>query len=374
MSGLMLEDADGTLEMLRDSVAGFADRVDGPEGFRARRDAGQDMDAVVWSAMAEAGWLGLHLPEEIGGAGLGMAEQAVLSEALGRVLITEPLAQLSVFAGVLLAQGQGAERDRLSAGLVAGTAIVAPSWQDRDGMPAPVKARAEGGTIRLTGEHRHVSAPLSATDFLVLAETGGDWMLLSVPAGAGGLTVASAPTLDGSLLGHMTFRDVAVPETAVLARGNTARAALETAISATRLTLAAELAGLASEAIDRTVAYTRDRVQFGKAIASFQVVQHRLVDMWSAAEFAQAAVVHAVETLAEGPGKAADLAVLAAKARAGDAAVTITRQAIHLHGAMGFTDACDIGLFMKRAVALNATLGQPEALRLQFVARESVAA
>ena len=142
----------------------------------------------------------------------------------------------------------------------------------------------------------------------------------------------------------------------------------------TRLALAAEMAGIATRAIEQTVAYTRDRVQFGRAISAFQVVQHRLVDMWSDAEFANSSVVNAVETCTEEGGRAGDLAILAAKARAGDAAVTITRRAIHLHGAMGFTDDCDIGLYMKRAVALNATLGQPEELRLQFVARERAAA
>jgi alkylation response protein AidB-like acyl-CoA dehydrogenase len=121
------------------------------------------------------------------------------------------------------------------------------------------------------------------------------------------------------------------------------------------------------------VDYTKERVQFGKPIASFQAIQHRLVDMWSAAEFSCAAIVNALERLADEPGKPAALAVLAAKARAGDAAVDITRKAIHLHGAMGFTDECDIGLYMKRAVNLNATLGNPAQLRLQFVALERAA-
>jgi hypothetical protein len=114
-------------------------------------------------------------------------------------------------------------------------------------------------------------------------------------------------------------------------------------------------------------------VQFGKPIASFQVVQHRLVDMWSDAEFACAAVVNAVETLALGDARAGRLAVLAAKARAGDAAVSICRRAVHLDGAMGFTDECDIGLYLKRAISLNATLGQPEDLRLEFVNLERAA-
>lgn len=374
MNGLILDDPDGTLAMLRDSVSGFAARHEGPAGMRARRDAGKDLDREAWTAMAEAGWLGLHLPEDMGGAALGVAEQAVLSEALGRALITEPLAQLSVFSGVLLTHCNGAECNRLAGGLVAGTSIVAPAWQGRNGKASPVTARKEGDEFVLTGEIRHVSAPSSATDFLTLAEMSGEWMLFAVPAGVRGLTVDTAPTLDGALLGRLKLDGVTLPQSAVLASGNVVSAALDEAVAMTRLALAAELAGLATAAIEQTIAYTRERVQFGKPIASFQVVQHRLVDMWSDAEFASAAVVNAVETLSDGFGRAADLAILSAKARAGDAAVTITRRAIHLYGAMGFTDACDIGLFMKRAVALNATLGQPEELRLQFVALESAAA
>lgn len=373
MSGLILEDPDGTLDMLRDSVAGFAARHPGPEVFRARREAGQDLDRNVWAAMAEAGWLGLHLPEDLGGAGLGVAEQAVLSEALGRALISEPLVQLSVFSGVLLDRATAECREALAEGMISGGRIIAPAWQGRDGAPEPLTAQGIADGYALSGDLSHVSAAVSATDFIVLAENDGEWLLMAVPAGAGGLSVDAAPTLDGAQLGRLTFSNVTVAEASVLARGPVVREALDAAIAMTRLALAAELAGIATQAIDATVAYTKDRVQFGKAIASFQVVSHRLVDMWSDAEFASAAVVHAVEMLAEGQAKASELAILAAKARAGDAAVTITRRAIHLHGAMGFTDACDIGLYMKRAVALNATLGQPEELRLQFVAREGVA-
>jgi alkylation response protein AidB-like acyl-CoA dehydrogenase len=111
-------------------------------------------------------------------------------------------------------------------------------------------------------------------------------------------------------------------------------------------------------------------VQFGKPIASFQAIQHRLVDMWTDSEFACASVVNAVETLETDDDRAAQLAVLAAKARAGDAAFSICRRAVHLFGAMGFTDECDIGLYLKRAINLNATLGQPDELRLQFVEQE----
>jgi len=375
MTGLILDDEDGGLALLRESVASFAARHDGPSTFRNRRSSGADMDRATWTAMAEAGWLGLLLPEDLGGLGLGLPEQAVLSEALGRALVSEPVAQLAVFAGTLLTEAsESAERTRLAEGLVSAAAIVAPAWQGRNGAAAPVEARAEGEGYVLSGTLEFVPAAGSATDFLVLARAGQEDMLLSVPADAAGLSHSLHPTLDGAQLGTLVLDATPVAAGQVLAGGNAVSAALEKAIAMTRLALAAEMAGIATRAIEQTVAYTRDRVQFGRAIAAFQVVQHRLVDMWSDAEFANSSVVNAVETCTEEGGRAGDLAILAAKARAGDAAVTITRRAIHLHGAMGFTDDCDIGLYMKRAVALNATLGQPEELRLQFVARERAAA
>lgn len=368
MPQMIFDDEDGTLGMLRDSVQGFADSFPGPQRLRQRRAEGADLDRALWAGMAEAGWLGLTLPEDLGGAGLGACEQAVLSEALGRALITEPLAFLAVFSNALIAAADaGAERTRLAEGIVDGALIVAPAFQGADGNPAPISA--EG--MVLNGSLQFVNAAASASDFLVLAQDASGPMIVSVPAGDAKVT--QRPTLDGAQLGTVSFDGVKVSADRVILRGAAALAAIEAAIDATRLALAAEMAGLASRALEITVAYTSDRVQFGKPIAAFQAVQHRLVDMWADAEFACSAVVNACERLAEGDATAAKLAILAAKARAGDAAVTVGRRAIHLHGAMGFTDECDIGHYMKRAVALNSALGQPEALRLQFLALERAA-
>jgi hypothetical protein len=195
-------------------------------------------------------------------------------------------------------------------------------------------------------------------------------MLVSVPAGSTEVAVTTRATVDGAVLGTVAFDGCRVDPSRILATGPGVKAHVDAAVEAARLALAAELAGVASRALELTVDYTRQRVQFGKPIASFQAIQHRLVDMWGDAEFACCAVVNAVERALGAGGKDARLATLAAKARAGDAAVTITRRAIHLHGAMGFTDECDIGLYMKRAVNLNATLGRPDELRLAFVALE----
>jgi alkylation response protein AidB-like acyl-CoA dehydrogenase len=206
-----------------------------------------------------------------------------------------------------------------------------------------------------------------------VAESNEGLALASIDAKSEGISVSLRPSVDGSRIGSITFSGVEISGERVVAAGPSVEDALTRAIEVTRLALAAELAGIASRALEITVGYTRNRVQFGKPIASFQAVQHRLVDMWGDAEFACAAVVNAAETAVLGESKDATLATLAAKARAGDAAVSVTRRSVHLHGAMGFTDECDIGLYLKRAINLNATLGQPEALRLQFVALERAA-
>lgn len=371
MPEIILEDPDGTLTMLRDSVATFAQRFDGPTALRARRDTGKDINREIWSAMAEAGWLGLMLPEQLGGAELSMREQAVLSEALGRAMITEPLAQLSVFAGTLLASAQSTdERAQLANGLVSGLLIVTPVWQNIDGSFGGVNAQVGAGDLVLTGAAELVMAGASADVFLVVAQMSDQHALISVPATSEGINVVQRPTVDGATLSRVEFKDCTLNKGKILAKGNLADHMLADAIEATRLTLAAELAGIGSSALEETVTYTKERVQFGKPIASFQVIQHRLVDMWSEAEFSCAAIVNALERLENEPGKPASLSILAAKARAGDAAVDITRKAIHLHGAMGFTEECNIGLYMKRAINLNATLGNANAMRLQFVAQE----
>ncbi|MBV7377570.1 acyl-CoA dehydrogenase family protein [Maritimibacter dapengensis] len=370
MPRLILDDPDQTLEMLRDSVATLAERVDGAEVFRSRRARDAELDRDLWSEMATAGWLGLLLPESMGGSELGAGELTVLAEAFGRALITEPFAALAVLPGRILANIGGAAAGEIATGIADGSRIVPFLWQDTRGARAPMTLSAEG---TLSGQVDLVTAAYAATDYLVLCKQDGELALVHLPARSERFSLSSRPGLDAAMIGQVTAKGVSVDAGSILARGATLDAALSDAIEMTRLALAAELAGVGAKALEETVAYTKERVQFGKPIASFQVIQHRLVDMWGDAEFACAAVTNAVEMMRDATPEEAGQSVLAAKARAGDSAVTITRRAIHLHGAMGFTDECNIGLYNKRAITLNAALGQAEELRLEFLARETAA-
>ena len=370
---VLFDDPDGTLAMLRDSVAAFAARHSGAKALRERRDRGGAFDQNLWLAMGEAGWIGLSLPDEIGGAGLGMREQATLSEALGRALVAEPVVMASAFSSVLLADArESKERTRLAGGLPSARIVAIPAWKDtaKPSRAKPVLARPKGDGFVLDGEKHFVEAARAATDFLVTAASDDGCILVSVAADAAGLTITERPGIDGAAIATLSFSGCYVPAERLLARAALAAELLARPVLHARLALAAELAGIASKALELSISYTKERVQFGKPIASFQAIQHRLVDMWTDAEFSCAAVVNAVETIDAGDDRAALLAVLAAKARAGDAAFSICRRAVHLFGAMGFTDECDIGLYLKRAINLNATLGQPNELRLQFVEQE----
>ncbi len=372
MPQILFDDPDGVHAMLRDSVASLAQLRPGPASLRGKRSRAADTDTELWTAMAEAGWLGLLLPEDLGGTGLGLREQVVLAEALGRALVCEPVAANGVVAATLLGAAAGSQdRDRLAGAFAEGSAIVVPAWRQAGARSTLAEMRGEDWI--LTGAKDYVEQASSATEFLVLADAPDGALLVAVPASTPGLSIEDAASVDGARIARVRFDRCRVPQRAILARGADAAALMDQPILNARLALAAELAGIASRAVEMTIEYTRTRVQFGKPIASFQVIQHRLVEMWSDAEFACAAVVNAVERAETEGARSVRMAVLAAKARAGDAAVSICRRAVHLHGAMGFTDESDIGLYLKRAINLNATLGQPEALRLEFVNLERAA-
>jgi alkylation response protein AidB-like acyl-CoA dehydrogenase len=374
MPQAVFDDPEGVLAMLRDSVATVSERRPGAASLRKKRAAAADIDRELWSAMAEAGWTSLLLPEELGGAGLGLREQAVLSESLGRALFSEAVSTNAVFIATVLRNAPDSPvRERLARQLAGGGATVVPVVRNKRIGESDIRATATSGGYSLYGEGHYVEQAATARDFLVLAETESGAAFFAIPASSQGIDVETRAGVDGTALARVSFRECVISTESIVATGTSAADLLEGPITYARVALAAELAGLASRAVELTIEYTKTRVQFGKPIASFQAIQHRLVEMWSDAEFACASVVNAVEKLASTDRRAGQLAVMAAKARAGDAAVSICRRSVHLHGAMGFTDECDIGLYLKRAVNLAATLGQPEDMRIEFIKLERAA-
>jgi alkylation response protein AidB-like acyl-CoA dehydrogenase len=358
--------------LLADSVAAFTGR--GTDAARARRLRGsnEEYDRAAWRRMAELGWLGILVPDTHGGLGLGLSEMGIVARGLARALAPEPLVASAVMATTALARGssEALKREYLPR-IVAGEIVPVLAWQETAGdwgveSPALQALPLEGG-YQLTGVKRFIAGAAQADAFLVSALVDAGLALFWVARDTAGARLKLEPLADGRHFGTLTLTDALVSREHVLARGPEAADALARALDYGAAIASAELCGVAERALEISLDYLKTRVQFGKPIGSFQALQHRAVDLYIQKELAGAVLDQVLETLGEAPD-AASRAALASrlKARCSDAALRVTREAIQLHGAIGFTDDCDIGLYLKRALVLAAWLGSARQHRRRY--------
>ena len=304
--------------------------------------AADGIDRELWSAFCqELGLSGIGIPESAGGAGLGLVELAIIAEAAGAQVAALPmLGSLSLSAQAIAAGGSADQQAAHLPGLLSG-AIIAGYVHDAG-------IAAEG--TRLTGSTGFVAHGGSAQLLVVTSNTGA-WL---VAADAPGVTVTPLTTMDQT----RPYARV----TLAGAQGEPladAAAAIAAAHRAGFVVVAAEALGGAQAALDRTVAYARERVQFGRAIGSFQAYKHRLADLMIEIEQARSAVYWAACAVDEGSDEAA-LALHAAKSFAADTFFLCAGNMIQLHGGIGFTWEHDAHLYFKRARAIQSMLGSGE--------------
>jgi alkylation response protein AidB-like acyl-CoA dehydrogenase len=336
-----------SLRMIRDSAAAVAPRGGDLKRIRDLRFAEPGFDRAIWREMAEMGWPGLRLSEDAGGSGLGMAAFCALAEELGAGLVPEPLIPVAMAAKLL-------PPDHL-APVLSGERIVIPAWQERaNSMDATGATALRDG--RLTGRKLFVPMAAGADAFLVTAAEG----LALVARDAPGLELACEQTQDGGNFGTLTLNDA--PAKAI--EGDMAEALDEAALAS-----AAYLLGVMDRAFAMTLDYLKTRQQFGKLIGSFQALQHRAVDLQIQVALTRASVEAAAVTLDNGASPALRQAVVSrAKARASEAAMIVTKQCIQLHGGIGYTDAYDVGLFLRKAMVLGSLYGPAALHRARFAA------
>jgi len=301
--------------------------------------AADGIDAALWSAFChELGLSGIGIPESAGGAGLGLVELAIIAEAAGAQVAALPmLGSLALSAQAIAAGGSAEQQAAHLPGLLSGETIAA--YVHDAGLTA------DGDT--LTGEAGFVAHGASAQLLVVTSNTGA-WI---VPADAPGVTVTALTTMDQTRpYARVTLAGAAGEPLADAAAG--IAAAHRTGF----VTLAAEALGGAQACLDRTASYAKERVQFGRAIGSFQAYKHRLADMMIEIEQARSAVYWAACAADEGSDEAA-LAVHAAKSFAADTYFMCAGNMIQLHGGIGFTWEHDSHLFFKRARAIQSMLG-----------------
>jgi alkylation response protein AidB-like acyl-CoA dehydrogenase len=313
----------------------------------------------LWKQFAEMGFTGILIGEAEGGLGLGQIEAGIVLEEIGRNLTPSPFLVTAVATVEALKGTKHAER--WFPGILAGDTVAALALDEgAKHRPEEIAMRAErsGNGFRLSGRKQFVVQGASADLIVVAARTEEGLTLFAVEKDAPGLDVEGVRLADSSIGARLDFRDVAVDADAVIGEIGGGEAILVRMLAAGRTGAAAELVGLGGAAMDMTVAYLKERKQFGRAIGSFQALQHRAAHLHSELEIARAAVLKAQQLLDSG-ADSAETMVSVAKAKAGRAATLAAQEGVQMHGGVGMTDEYDIGLYMKRERVLNELFGDP---------------
>lgn len=358
------------LEAIKDSARDYLSRSQTISRLRSLRTSDTGFDRNAWQEIANAGWPALLVSEDDGGMGLGLREMAAIAEEVGQHLLPEPYLAVAVQAVSALSRSpRGAMRSLLLEQIASGELITGVAWQESLGQMGPdqietTATAAVDGWV-LNGNKRFVLPGAGADGWLVLAKHNSKPLLCWVPAGSEGLTVTSQRCVDGSVMADLTLSQLHVPATHVLAEDYSALLAVSDANDLTRVIQAAELLGVMRRALSTTIEYLNTRKQFGRAIGSFQALKHRTVDAYVQVELSSACLNEVLGLLERG-GTVSTLSSRV-KARCVHAALMVTRMAIQFHGAMGYTDECDVGLYYKRAMQLSSWLGNAQAHRTRYL-------
>jgi alkylation response protein AidB-like acyl-CoA dehydrogenase len=331
------------------------------------RDDAAGFSRPLWKQMAELGWVGILIPEEYGGAGLGLADLAVVLEALGRNLAPEPFLSTVLLGAQALALGGSAEQRRAwLPGVAAGEKLLTLAWQELgsryDLARISTWAERDGAGWRFTGEKIQVPDAHVADAIVVAARTGGSGRdragitLFLVPADVPGLAITRQRRIDARSAGILRLDGVRVPDDAVIGEQGGGGALLEQVIDHATAGLCAEMLGAASQVFEDTLHYLKTRVQFGVPIGSFQGLKHRAARVFMEVELARSAVMAAVRAVDAGDAELQALVSLA-KARCSDALVHAANEGVQMYGGVGMTDEYDLGFYMKRARVAEMTFG-----------------
>jgi alkylation response protein AidB-like acyl-CoA dehydrogenase len=369
--------------MIRDAAAEVLEQHSASAAVRRAVEQSSGCDDALWHLVArELGWCALSIPEAAGGSGLGAFETTLLLEAMGRRLACVPYFSTVCLAATLLSccasPRAHALLGRIAAGELRAALASSKSWAGDRG-DVTVTAEPTAGGYRLRGTVDQVIDGAGAGLVIVLARFKDDAQrlaLFEVEPGAGLLRVPLV-TLDGTrALARLELGDIEVPHEALLAQGEEAAGALARTEWFAALALAAEQLGGARQCLDLTLAYVEQRVQFGRAIASFQAVKHRCAQMLVHIESTRSAVLGAAlawdaDACVAAPSLATQLDVATAKASANETMRFCAQEAIQLHGGVGFTWEYDPQLYFKRAQAASGWFGDTAQLR-SFIAEQIV--
>lgn len=352
-------------ELLQDSAVRFASKGYGFDQYKRSLDAPGQCDPAIWKQFADFGWLALPVPETAGGIGGSTLDMALVVEAFGAGLVIEPYLTGVVLPALVLGGSPDlAKHAGLLEALTLGDAQMAVAYTERAGRfdSAYCATRAEKNTqgYRLSGAKHCVFNAPSASEIIISARVAGapgdasGIELFRVARETAGLALHAYPVMGGGVAANIRLDGVQVGTDAALGLGLDA---LDAALDKTIALSCAQALGGMKALFERTAAYLRTRKQFGVPIGSFQVLQHRMVDMFIELEQSRSMVLMAAGKCDTATGPERRRAVSAAKAYLGKSSKFVAQQAVQLHGGIGVTEELDVGHYFRQLTAFGTRFG-----------------
>ena len=323
-----------------------------------------------WQKFAELGWLGISVSEDSGGFGGSAIESMLIMEAFGKGLVVEPFLETMIMSGGILDDhGSAEQKSSLLEPAIAGNMQLALAYaepQSRFNLSDVVtEAKADGDNFTLNGYKSVVMNGPSANKIIVSARTSGSQLdengitLFVIDSEASGLNKANYKTVDGRRASDLTIENVSVSRDDIVGELDSGYEILDSAIDKAILAISAEAVGAMEVLYKTTVEYTKTREQFGTAIGKFQVLQHRMVDMFMEYEQCKSLLYMATMKHQEGAVDSKK-AISGLKYQVGKAGKFIGQQAVQLHGGMGVTDELNVGHYFKRLTTVGTIFGNTD--------------
>ena len=354
--------------MLQDSVARYIQNSYTFESRQKLLKSDEGFSRDNWASFAELGWLALPFSEASGGFGGTAVEIMILMEEFGKGLVVEPYVSTVIMAGsVIEAGGSSAHKEGVLAEIMAGTHLSALAYVEPqaryDLADVTTTATADGDGYVINGFKGVVLGGPSANSLIVPARTSGSQKdeagitLFLVDVAANGISKRDYPTIDGLQASEVTLENVVVSGSDVLGEVDKGFELLELGINNGILAVGAEAVGAMEVLYKTTVEYCKQREQFGQPIGKFQVLQHRMVDMFMEHEQAKSLLYMAALRMSGDDPVEARKAVSALKVQIGKGGRFVGQNAIQLHGGMGMTDELNVGHYFKRLTAIETLFG-----------------
>ena len=319
-----------------------------------------DFDENVWNLFAEQGWLSMPFSEQSGGLGFGPIELSILFEEFGKALVIEPYLSTVVLSGTLLDKSTFSEKNDLIEKICTGSIHISLAYAEVDnGYDYLNPSTTLDSKFVLNGTKTLVLNGSNAEKIIVTCTNDDTLNIVVLDANTPGVSINSFSTVDGQSCSEISFENVKLDKSNIISTGNDAENLLKETINLATLCICAEAVGCMESCYHKTLEYTKGREQFGQPISGFQVLQHRMVDMFIESELAKSLLIKA---MLEVNNRSDEMYkhVSALKSYVGKSGKLSAKEAVQLHGGMGVSEEMMIGHYLKKMISIDALFGNAD--------------